>query len=118
MAKRFKFASETCAYCATQPATTADHVFSREFFLVKRRANLPQVPACNSCNNAKSRLEHYLTAALPFGGRHTDSTENLTNLVPGVSKRTKRFTAAWLLAMRVRALLLARRRRCRSTRRN
>jgi hypothetical protein len=82
MARRFKFAGETCAYCATQPATTVDHVFSREFFLVKRRAHLPQVPACNPCNNAKSKLEHYLTAVLPFGGRHTDSTENLTNLVP------------------------------------
>ena len=82
MPRRFKFTGETCAYCATRPATTADHVFSREFFLVKRRGNLSQTPACNPCNNAKSKLEHYLTAILPFAGRHTDAVENLGNLVP------------------------------------
>jgi len=82
MAKRFKFAGETCVYCALQPATTADHVFSRQFFVVKQRDNLPQVPACQGCNNAKSRLEHYLTAVLAFGGRHADAAENLTTLVP------------------------------------
>lgn len=82
MSKRFKFAGKRCVYCAQQPATTADHVWSRKFFLVPRRGNLPQVPACPPCNNGKSSLELYLTAVLPFGGRHADAAENLTDLVP------------------------------------
>jgi hypothetical protein len=44
---------------------------------------LPKVPACESCNNEKSRLEHYLTAVLPFGGRHADALSNLQEFVPG-----------------------------------
>jgi hypothetical protein len=44
---------------------------------------LPKVPACESCNNEKSRLEHYLTTVLPFGGRHADAFSNLQELVPG-----------------------------------
>jgi hypothetical protein len=80
--RRFKFAGQTCVYCAQRPATTADHVFSRKFFLVERRENLPQVPACVLCNNKKSALELYLTAVLPFGGRHTDAVKNLADFVP------------------------------------
>ena len=79
MGKKF---NKVCVYCATRPATTADHVFAREFFLVKRRANLPKVPACQSCNKAKSDLEHYLTTILPFGGRHADAAVNLQDMVP------------------------------------
>jgi hypothetical protein len=80
MSKRFK--GKTCVYCAAAPSTrTGDHVFAREFFIDVRRRNLPKVPACEACNNEKSKLEHYLTAVLPFGGRHADSTENLSTLV-------------------------------------
>ena len=57
-------------------------MFAREFFLVHRRDNLPQVPACADCNNAKSQLEHHLTALLPFGGRHADALDNLQSMVP------------------------------------
>jgi hypothetical protein len=57
-------------------------VFAREFFLPTRRTNLPQVPACNRCNGDKSKLEHYLTTLLPFGGQHADALNNLQELVP------------------------------------
>ncbi len=63
MSKRFR--DKPCDYCLTNPSTaTGDHVFAREFFPEAARANLPKVPACESCNNEKSRLEHYLTAVL------------------------------------------------------
>jgi len=80
-AKRFR--GKLCVYCCDRPATTADHIFAREFFVLGTRGNLPQVPACQECNNDKSKLEHYLTAVLPFGGCHADAHENLVNLVPG-----------------------------------
>jgi hypothetical protein len=83
MAKRFKFEGEPCVYCASQPATTSDHVLGRGFFLKQRRDNLPQVPACAPCNGKKAELEHYLMSVLPFGGRHADATENLEVVVPG-----------------------------------
>lgn len=82
MSKRFR--GKPCVYCLTGLSTaTGDHIFAREFFPEAARANLPKVPACESCNNEKSRLEHYLTAVLPFGGRHEDALSNLQELVPG-----------------------------------
>jgi len=51
-------------------------------FLEKHRSDLPKAPACNACNAEKSRLEHYLTAVLPFGGRHFDAITNLETMVP------------------------------------
>ncbi len=74
--KRFK--GKLCVYCCKNEATTGDHVFAREFFLKKHRDNLPKAPACFSCNNEKSQLEHYLTSLLPFAGRHKDASENLS----------------------------------------
>jgi hypothetical protein len=71
MSKKYK--GKTCVYCASNPSTTRDHVFAREFFAKERRANLPQVPACQTCNAAKSALEHYLTTILLIGGRHPDA---------------------------------------------
>ncbi len=79
---RKEFQGELCVYCGKAPATTNDHVISREFFLVKHRGNLPQVPACSSCNNEKSALELYLTVVLAFGGRHSHAAENLSTMVP------------------------------------
>lgn len=77
-----KFSGKTCIYCLTNPSTpTGDHIFAREFFLVNRRNNLPKVPACKPCNDTKSRLEHYLTSILPFGGRHEDAATNLKSMV-------------------------------------
>lgn len=78
--KRFK--GKLCVYCSQRPSTAGDHVFAREFFLPQSRGNLPQVPACHRCNNDKSTLEHYLTALLPFGGRHSQARENLASQVP------------------------------------
>ena len=75
-----KFAGETCAYCCVRPSTTDDHVFARKWFLEARRADLPQVPACDVCNGAKAKLESELMVVLPFGGRHADATENLARL--------------------------------------
>jgi hypothetical protein len=88
MGKGFK--GKTCVYCATAPAATMDHVFAREFFLVDRRANLPKVPACTACNGAKSQLEHYLTAVMPFGGRHADGLTHLSGMVPGRLARNQK----------------------------
>jgi hypothetical protein len=73
---------KTCVYCGVAPAATMDHVFAREFFPIERRANLPKVPACAACNSVKSRLEHYLTAVLPFGGTHPDALVALGEMVP------------------------------------
>ena len=80
MSKKFK--GKRCAYCAEREAVTGDHIFAREFFLVSERANLPQAPICDECNNRKSKLEHYLTTVLPFGGLHPTSLENLESMVP------------------------------------
>jgi hypothetical protein len=80
MSKKFK--GKKCAYCAEREAVTGDHIFAREFFLVAERANLPQAPICDECNNRKSKLEHYLTTVLPFGGQHPTSLENLESMVP------------------------------------
>lgn len=71
-----------CVYCSTAAAITGDHVFAREFFLEADRTNLPQVPSCRKCNDEKSRLEHYLTTVLPFGGRHSQARQNLDLMVP------------------------------------
>lgn len=79
--KRFK--GKLCVYCAVRPSVTGDHVFAREFFTTESRGGLPQVPTCDPCSNEKSKLEHYLTAVLPFGGRHPEAHANLTEQVPG-----------------------------------
>ena len=81
MSKKYK--GKTCVYCAQSLSTAPDHVFAREFFLSSDRGNLPQVPACDACNRTKARLEHHMTAVLPFGGRHPAAKTNLETLVPG-----------------------------------
>jgi hypothetical protein len=77
-----KYRGKLCVYCANGVAAVADHVFAREFFLPARRANLPKVPACHTCNDVKGRLEHYLTVILGFGARHADASANLVQMVP------------------------------------
>jgi len=80
MGKRFK--GKTCVYCATAGASeTGDHILAREFVPVARRSQIPQVPACRRCNKDKSDLEHYLTAGLPFGGRHADAAATCKTMV-------------------------------------
>lgn len=78
-----RFRGKLCVYCSTRHSVTGDHVFAREFFTNESRGNLPQVPTCDPCNNEKSKLEHYLTTVLPFGGRHADAYANLSRQVPG-----------------------------------
>jgi hypothetical protein len=76
------YQGKTCAYCGAQQASTSgDHVVARRFFMPEQRANLPQVPACGTCNGEKSQLEHYLMSVLPFGARHPDANTNLTGQV-------------------------------------
>lgn len=89
MSKKFK--GKTCVYCATPGASEdGDHVISREFFLPEQRANLPKVPACKACNSSKSELEHYLTAVMPFGARHSQSARTLAELVPARLEKNKK----------------------------
>ncbi|MCO7227550.1 HNH endonuclease [Pleionea sp. CnH1-48] len=82
-----KFRGKTCVYCRSSKSTTADHVFPRELFQIEQRGNLPKVPSCKECNNEKSKLEHYLTAVLPFGATHSDSKKALS---VDVSKRLEK----------------------------
>ena len=81
MSKKYK--GKLCVYCQERPSIKqGDHVFSRELFLVSERENPIKVPACDKCNNEKSRIEHYLTSLLPFGGMHSHAKEHLSTLVP------------------------------------
>jgi len=78
---KHKFSGETCIYCQNAPADSSDHVMGRKFFLVERRGNLPQAPACSRCNNQKSKLENYLMIVLGFGAKHKDAAVNLMTQV-------------------------------------
>jgi hypothetical protein len=78
---KHKFAGEICIYCNEAPVESKDHTVARNFFLVERRDNLPQVLACKRCNNSKSKLENYLMMVLPFGAKHPDAKRNLEELV-------------------------------------
>lgn len=65
-----KYRGKICVYCARAVADTADHVVCRNFFENQLRRDLPKAPACKRCNDVKARLEHYLTAVLPFASEH------------------------------------------------
>ena len=81
MSKKFK--GKTCVYCGVEGVSeTADHVIAREFLPVALRDGIPKVAACGPCNNAKSHLEHYLVAVLPFGSRHPTASTMLDTEVP------------------------------------
>jgi hypothetical protein len=75
MGKAFK--SGLCPYRGVAGSTTADHVIARGFFPLDLRANLPKVGACQECNHKKSKLEHALTAVMPFGAQHGRAKEAL-----------------------------------------
>lgn len=78
-----------CVYCQERVASTADHVVARGFFPEDKRGDLPKVPACSECNNAKSKLEHRLTAIMPFGARHADAAKALEMAEPRLAKNMK-----------------------------
>lgn len=101
MSKKYK--GKICVYCAVAGASdTADHVVCREFFPEDERGNLPKVPSCAKCNSEKSRLEHYLTAVLPFGGRQPSASAILADLVPKRLSNNERLRAELASGVRYR----------------
>jgi hypothetical protein len=93
LGKRFK--GMTCAYCGEPGiSSTGDHVIPRQFVPEHLRANLPQVAACASCNNAKSIDEHYLATVLPFGGNHPESSAMLVRDVPSRLQKNRKLHRA------------------------
>lgn len=89
MGKKYK--GKDCVYCGSPKSSVGgDHVFAREFFLIKHRNNLPQVPACRACNERKSRLEHYLLHAASFASQHNDAIETMQTLLPKRRARNKK----------------------------
>ncbi len=91
MSKRFR--GMCCVYCLDRQGDTDDHVISRQFFPADKRGNLPKVPACGSCNNEKSQLEHYLTAVVPFGATHSDAGQVMEMTGPRLAKNQKLHSA-------------------------
>ncbi len=79
---KHKFTGEICVFCNKAPSDTSDHALGRKFFLEERRGDLPQVPACKSCNNKKAEYEAYLMTVLPFGAKNSDAGQILSKLVP------------------------------------
>lgn len=77
-----KYKDKICVYCRESVSSTADHVFPREIFQKHQRSNIPKVPSCESCNNEKSKLEHYLLSVLPFGATHSHAHQALSVDVP------------------------------------
>src|ERR1700683_4942259 len=87
---KHKFSGEICIYCGNAASESTDHVVGRKFFLVERRDNLPQAPACKRCNGRKSVLETYLMVVLPFGAKNKDAADILRKLVaPRLAKNAK-----------------------------
>jgi hypothetical protein len=78
-----KYRGKQCVYCGVGDSATRDHVLARCLFARGRTENLPQVPACKTCNNEKSKLELYLAAVLPFGAMHDDAMNVLEMEVRG-----------------------------------
>lgn len=91
MSKKYK--NKRCPYCLDAASQTEEHIFSRRFFINNRGA-LPKAPACRKCNEEKARLEHYVLAVLPFGGRHADALANLSTMVPPRLTKNRRLSDA------------------------
>lgn len=85
-----RYARHLCVYCQERRSIpTGDHIFARGFFSEDRRGNLPKAPGCMECNGRKSQLETYLTAVLPFGGVHPDSTRDLDAVEARLAKNLR-----------------------------
>jgi len=63
------YSNKVCVYCRGV-STTSDHVVARTFFPNSMHEGIPKVPSCATCNNEKSKLEHYLATVLPIAGQH------------------------------------------------
>lgn len=79
-----KYKGKPCVYCVDRISIDGEHIISRKFFPESFRENLPKAPSCKHCNSAKSKLEHYLTAVLPF------SSDHITALKSQVEKINRR----------------------------
>ena len=99
MSKKYK--GKTCVYCGSNPSSTGDHVFAREFFAIERRQDLPQVPACPTCNGKKSELEHYLTTMLLIGGQHADTQSMMLERLPRRLAKNAKLQRAIVEGMRL-----------------
>jgi hypothetical protein len=49
-----------CAYCGKVPAETIDHVIPRGLFSAPLPSDMITVPACSTCNSAKSKPDSFL----------------------------------------------------------
>ena len=59
---------QICSYCGEKTTSAVnEHVLFRKLFIETDRNNLPQVPACVSCNTHKSKLEDAIAHILPIG---------------------------------------------------
>ncbi|MES2294604.1 MAG: hypothetical protein V4527_14985 [Pseudomonadota bacterium] len=80
MSKKNRLRGKVCVYCAERPVETEDHIFSRRVFQTTPKENVRKVPACERCNNYKSRLEEYAGIVLLFGSEHPEAVEHLDKI--------------------------------------
>ncbi len=98
-----KYKGKSCVYCVDGISDDGEHIISRQFFPSNFRDNLPKAPSCKRCNEAKSQLEHYLTAVLPFSSNHTTALKSqkekvnrrLNKNLPLKDKLRSGITDAW-----------------------
>ena len=57
---------------------------------MRRRGNLPKVPACTDCNNRKSKYERYAMAVFPFGAMDDAGKEMLETKVKDRLRKDQR----------------------------
>ncbi len=81
---------QLCIYCQESPSTRqGDHVVARGLLSIVGRQNAPKVPCCKSCNDAKSKLEHYLSFTLPLASRETDARTRLDSAIISFEQNQK-----------------------------
>ena len=91
----------TCAYCA-DAATESEHVIARQFFPAEQRfrGNLPQVPVCRRCNDAKQKVEDGPGVILQFGHASEASRQVLLTHVPRTLQKNRRLHVALRRSLR------------------
>lgn len=63
----------------------------RKALFAKDRADLPKVPACQKCNNEKSRLENYFLALVLAGSNHPEGDLYREQFVKPRLRKNRRF---------------------------